>query len=215
MNPLFTFDKVSFSYGNTSVLENIDFTMQEGEFVVLSGANGSGKSTMLRLLLGSLQPREGTIHRYTEDFGYVPQMGQERLYNFPITPYEMIGLNLRPRHGFAKKDPEHDHKIDTVLTQVSLREKKWDLFSTLSGGQKQRVLIAKALVSNPSFLVMDEPTIGLDDRSRRSLFFLLRHFHRSHHLSILIVTHDIEGVDEIADRIMRISEGALREVSRV
>ena len=77
------------------------------------------------------------------------------------------------------------------------------------------MLIAKALVSNPSFLVMDEPTIGLDDRSRRSLFFLLRHFHRSHHLSILIVTHDIEGVDEIADRIMRISEGALREVSRV
>lgn len=209
---LFSFRGVSFSYGATEVLKQVDFSMEEGEFVVLSGANGSGKSTLLRLLLGTLQPDSGTIERYPGNVGYVPQMGQERLYTFPITAKEMIALNLRPKHGFAKRDKELDAKIETALTQVSLRDKKDALFSTMSGGQKQRVLIAKALVSNPVFLVLDEPTIGLDDRSRRSLFFLLRHFHRSHNLSLLIVTHDVEGLKEIADRIVRISEGSLTEV---
>lgn len=189
--------------------------MEEGEFVVLAGANGSGKSTLLRLLLGTLEPQEGSIERYGGKVGYVPQMGQERLYSFPITAKEMISLNLRKRHGFQKNDPELDAKVDTALTQVSLRDKKNALFSNLSGGQKQRVLIAKALVSSPLFLVLDEPTIGLDDRSRKSLFFLLRHFHRSHNLSLLVVTHDVEGLKEIADRVVRISEGKLTEVPRV
>lgn len=210
---LFSFEGVSFSYGATEVLHHVDFSMQKGEFVVLAGANGSGKSTLLRLLLGTLQPLEGSIRRFPGNIGYVPQMGQERLYSFPITAKEMIALNLRPRHGFAGKDPELDNKVEMALTQVSLKDKKNNLFSTLSGGQKQRVLIAKALVSNPKFLVLDEPTIGLDDRSRRSLFFLLRHFHRSHSLSLLIVTHDVEGLQEIADRTVRISEGKLTEVA--
>ena len=156
MNPLFTFDKVSFSYGNTSVLENIDFTMQEGEFVVLSGANGSGKSTMLRLLLGSLQPREGTIHRYTEDFGYVPQMGQERFYNFPITPYEMIGLNLRPGTDSPKRS-EHDHKIDTALTQVSLREKNGICFPPCPAGKSNVCLLPKRWFPIRAFWLWTNP----------------------------------------------------------
>lgn len=209
---LFSFQNVSFSYGATRVLQNVDFSMEEGEFVVLAGANGSGKSTLLKLLLGTLQPTGGTIIRYPGTVGYVPQMGQERLYTFPITAKEMIALNLRGKNRWAKKDPDLDAKIQTALIQVSLKDKKDALFSTMSGGQKQRVLIAKALVSNPMFLVLDEPTIGLDDRSRRSLFFLLRHFHRSHNISLLVVTHDVEGLKDIADRVMRISEGALREV---
>lgn len=212
---LFSLKGVSFAYGATEVLNRVDFSMEEGEFVVLAGANGSGKSTLLRLLLGTLEPQEGTIERYGGKVGYVPQMGQERLYSFPITAKEMISLNLRKRHGFQKNDPELDAKVDTALTQVSLRDKKNALFSNLSGGQKQRVLIAKALVSSPLFLVLDEPTIGLDDRSRKSLFFLLRHFHRSHNLSLLVVTHDVEGLKEIADRVVRISEGKLTEVPRV
>lgn len=212
---LFSLKGVSFAYGATEVLNRVDFSMEEGEFVVLAGANGSGKSTLLRLLLGTLEPQEGSIERYGGKVGYVPQMGQERLYSFPITAKEMISLNLRKRHGFQKNDPELDAKVDTALTQVSLRDKKNALFSNLSGGQKQRVLIAKALVSSPLFLVLDEPTIGLDDRSRKSLFFLLRHFHRSHNLSLLVVTHDVEGLKEIADRVVRISEGKLTEVPRV
>lgn len=212
---LFSLKGVSFAYGATEVLNRVDFSMEEGEFVVLAGANGSGKSTLLRLLLGTLEPQEGSIERYGGKVGYVPQMGQERLYSFPITAKEMISLNLRKRHGFQKNDPELDAKVDTALTQVSLRDKKHALFSNLSGGQKQRVLIAKALVSSPLFLVLDEPTIGLDDRSRKSLFFLLRHFHRSHNLSLLVVTHDVEGLKEIADRVVRISEGKLTEVPRV
>lgn len=212
---LFSLKGVSFAYGATEVLNRVDFSMEEGEFVVLAGANGSGKSTLLRLLLGTLEPQEGSIERYGGKVGYVPQMGQERLYSFPITAKEMISLNLRKRHGFQKNDPELDAKVDTALTQVSLRDKKNAMFSNLSGGQKQRVLIAKALVSSPLFLVLDEPTIGLDDRSRKSLFFLLRHFHRSHNLSLLVVTHDVEGLKEIADRVVRISEGKLTEVPRV
>ncbi len=215
MENYLSIDTVHFSYDKTPVLTDVSFFMKKGESVILSGANGSGKSTLLRLILGSLKPDRGTIKLHKDaTIGYVPQMGAERLYTFPITPMEMVGLNLYPRGtGFFKNSKETDEKITQALIKVSMLEHKDELFSQLSGGQKQRVLIAKALVSDPNFLILDEPTIGLDEKSRKSLYTLLKHFNRSHSLSILIVTHETEGMEEIADRIVKLkSGGGLTEV---
>ncbi len=215
METYLTVDHVSFSYDKTPVITDVSFLLKKGESVVLSGQNGSGKSTLLRLILGSLTPVEGSIRLHPEaTIGYVPQMGAERLYSFPITPREMVGLNLYPKgSGFFKNKEEETKQIEQALIKVSMLEHIDSLFSELSGGQKQRVLIAKALVSNPSFLILDEPTIGLDQKSKDSLYKLLHHFHFSHDLTVLIVTHETEGMDELADRVLTLKRGKIMEVA--
>ena len=217
MQTYLTLDRVSFAYDKTPVLTDVSFLLKKGESVVLSGQNGSGKSTLLRLILGSLKPQAGTVTLDGDArIGYVPQMGAERLYSFPITPAEMVGLNLYPDGtGFFSVKDDDQKKIEQALIKVAMLDQKDMLFSELSGGQKQRVLIAKALVSNPTFLLLDEPTIGLDQKSRESLYKLLSHFNRSHALTLLIVTHESEGLDQIAHRTVRLSGGELREVRHV
>lgn len=216
MKQLFTMENVDFSYGPTRVIEGLSLSMEQGESLCVMGPNGSGKSTLLKLILGSLTPQKGKITKHSDlKIGYVPQMGNERLYTFPITAEEMVGLNLYPKGtGFFKNRREEDEKIEQALRKVDLYDLKDQLFSTLSGGQKQRVLIAKAMVSNPNFLILDEPTIGLDEKSKESLQALLRHFHRSHGLSLLVVTHETKGITDICKRHVEMHDKNIQEVSR-
>lgn len=217
MELLFTLENIDFSYGPTRVLDGLSLTMQKGESLCVMGPNGSGKSTLLKLILGSITPQKGKILQHPDlKIGYVPQMGTERLYSFPITAKEMVGLNLYPGGTRFFKNTEYEEdRISSALRKVNLYDQKDDLFSNLSGGQKQRVLIAKAMVSSPNFLILDEPTIGLDEKSKKGLYHLLRHFNRSHGLSLLVVTHETKGITEICNRKVEMQGGRAVEVDCV
>lgn len=217
MEPLVAFRDVHFRYENTEVLRGLSMHVEPGDFLALVGPNGSGKSTVVKLILGLLKPTDGEIvRRANVALGYVPQLGAERSYGFPITPYELVGLNLDPQKpgGFWHRKDEEE-RIRQALIKVDMWDRRKDLFSTLSGGMRQRVLIAKALVHEPSFLLLDEPTVGLDEKSRLGLMKLLAHFNEHHGLTLLMVTHERDGLEALASRIVRLSDGKAVEEERV
>jgi zinc transport system ATP-binding protein len=191
---------VVFGYGHVPVLEGLNLQINSGEFIGLTGPNGSAKTTTLKLLLGLLQPQRGkvTFARRGEQgqqviVGYVPQQIASFNAGFPSTVYELVrsGLFTRKRwFGFLPK--EELERIDHVLEQVGMWDYRKRKIGELSGGQKQRVCLARALVLEPDLLVLDEPTTGMDASARTSFYDLVEHQVRSHGRSVLMVTHDLE-----------------------
>lgn len=207
---------MSFGYGNNNILRNIDLNIKNGEFVGLVGANGSGKSTLLKLILGQIKPKSGSIKINNSNIfnkknvgiiGYVPQMVKKTELAFPITPEEIIGLNI-----FNKKKLELNKQIETSLKIVNLFEKRKYNYNNMSGGEQQRVMIAKALANNPDFIIMDEPTSGIDEESKKILFQILDHLNKSHNITILIVTHELEYVRSYLTKLLVLKKGKIREI---
>lgn len=187
---------VSFSYKpDIHVLSGVSFSIKKGEFVAMLGANGAGKSTLLKLLLHTLTPRLGTItingirsadRKNWEDIGYVPQKMQLDLHH-PATVSELL----------------LDTRMCSHLRLTKLMDKQ---FKSLSGGQQQRVLVALALQNDPSVLLLDEPTVGIDVETRKQFYSLLSHLAKKHDKTILLVTHDTEVVQKYADTLLCIDD---------
>jgi len=193
-----------FQYEETPILENVSFVIQKGEFVGIFGPNGGGKTTLLKLLLGFLKPQRGSVEILGETpkvaqeiMGYVPQISHlDR--QFPITVLEvvMMGcLDKSPWHSYAKNAKE---KAQETLAQVGMLDFQNHSFGTLSGGQAQRVLIARALVSKPAILLLDEPTASVDASAEESIYRLLEHLKGS--MTIVMVTHDLQVMMQKVDR---------------
>jgi len=195
---------LSFGYTDQVILEDVSFTLREGEFVTLVGPNGGGKTTLLRLLLGLLKPWTGEIRVYGRSLeeqkhlmGYVPQHG---IFDrkFPLTVEEMVlHGRVKPFGWYSREDRA---RVWQALEQVGLREYAHHSFSALSGGQLQRALIARALVSEASLLFLDEPSASIDSESEKQLFALLRSLKGEK--TILLVTHDTAFVNTITDRVL-------------
>lgn len=193
---------LNFSYENTKVLEDINFTIEKNDFIALIGNNGSGKSTLLKLLIGELKNFNGNINIFGTDIrkfndwrkvGYVPQVDKNDIINFPISVSEMILLNLYSEFNIFNLPKKRHHRVVKDMINIfNLKEFSHKNFNELSGGQKQRVMIAKAMVHNPEILIFDEPTVGVDKDSRKNFYELLNHLHKNHGITILIVTHDSE-----------------------
>ncbi|MGZ4111883.1 MAG: metal ABC transporter ATP-binding protein, partial [Tumebacillaceae bacterium] len=187
---------VMFGYGHVPVLEGLNLQINSGEFIGLTGPNGSAKTTTLKLLLGLLQPQRGKVmlSRRGEDgksvvVGYVPQQISSFNAGFPSTVQELVrsGLFTRKRwFGFLPK--EELERIDHVLEQVGMADLRKRKIGELSGGQKQRVCLARALVLEPDLLVLDEPTTGMDVTARSTFYDLVEHQVRAHGRSVLMVT---------------------------
>lgn len=204
--------EVYFSYGNNAVLKGVNLEVNRGDFIAFVGANGSGKSTLVKLLLGIETPDKGTVTFHGEpvsgrtDFSsvsYVPQL-MVSSYDFPITVRELVGLGL---YGEGERDEAS--RIADALSLVGMRDLEERLYGALSGGQRQRVLIAKALISLPEMLILDEPTTGIDFKARVELYRLLKHLHEDHDITILMVTHDMHRIDDLVDRVYTLEEGVL------
>lgn len=212
---------LAFCYAGVPVLENVNLGLEEGDFAILTGENGSGKSTFLRLLLGELRAQTGSIEVYGEDIsqcfgrekmGYVPQNSISKNQNFPATVEEimMTGIykpSFRARFH-AKKEKER--------LKEALREMEMDGFwksriGELSGGQQQRVMLARALVGNPRLLILDEPTTGMDTESVKKLAAVLEKRNREDRLTVLMVTHGNSGLFKGANRFFRAEEGRITE----
>lgn len=184
---------LGYRYGADLALEGVDLAIRQGERLVVLGPNGGGKSTLVRLLLGLLRPREGAVAwrtpRRARRLGYVPQHPSfDR--GFPLRVREMVRFGrLRGRRPLARWSAEDRAAVDRSLAEFDLTPLAEAHLSELSGGELRRALIARALVGGPDFLVLDEPTASLDEPSRRALWATIAALPAS--ATVLLVTHDL------------------------
>ncbi len=224
INCVINVNDVNFSYGNHQILKHVNLCVSKGDFVAIIGSNGAGKSTLIKLLLAELDYKEGSIEVLGRDIsktksipeiGYVPQTGLGKNSNFPASVYEVVSTNLYLKVGrFKFFNNNHKKKIMNTLKLVGM-DSYWDRpISELSGGQRQRVLLARALVSDPKMLILDEPTTGVDSESTDSFYKLLKDLNKTGELTIINVTHDLGKVFPYTNRVFCLEEGYLLELSR-
>ncbi len=196
---------LNFSYERQSVLENINFTIKSSDFLTIIGPNGGGKSTLLKLILGINEIKDGSIKIFDKNHleqihnvGYVPQNTNINL-NFPITVIEvvMMGQNSLKKRLFGYKKEEKQRAIE-VLKKVNMQDFINNKISNLSGGQRQRVLIARALFSHPKILLLDEPTSNIDISGCEQIYSTLQELNRE--IPIIVVSHDISVILKYASR---------------
>ena len=200
-------DRLSFAYERANVLEDVSFAIEPGDFATVIGPNGGGKTTLLKLLLGILQPTRGTIQVFGRSpnemcasIGYVPQYFRFDPH-FPITVSEVVCMGRLDRlsrfGGYRRSDKE---VVDASLESVGLFEQRNRSFNALSGGQRQRVLIARALATQPRLLLLDEPTANVDPVVQDELHMLLDALRKK--MTILMVSHDIGFVSALVSRVL-------------
>jgi len=202
---------VSLGYGGRPVLPPIDLEVQRGDFLALVGPNGSGKTTILRALLGLLRPLSGTVERVGPParVGYVPQR-KVLDHSWPLRTIDVVEMGLFDRVGLLRRPgPEHRAEAQRALASVGLAEVAERRYNALSGGQKQRALIARALAGGPSVLMLDEPTAGMDLPSTGSILALLTRLH-GEGLTVIVVTHQLNEVANITKRVALLTAHGLR-----
>lgn len=200
------FRGVGFGYGAGSLLTDVSFDIAAGEFFGIIGPNASGKTSLLKLMLGLLQPDRGQIRvlgkapvEALPRVGYVPQYPSFSR-NIPFSVLELVLVGRlgtgRTVGGFSDKDRDVAHK---VLDEMEIPHLAGRRVYTLSGGELQRVLIARALVCEPALLILDEPTANIDIAAEEDVFALLRS--HSRRMTIVIVSHDVSFISAYVDRV--------------
>ncbi|AXF54714.1 metal ABC transporter ATP-binding protein [Salicibibacter kimchii] len=192
---------ITYRYERSPVLDNVSLTVQPGTFLGLVGPNGSGKSTLIRLMLGLLKPQIGTVRLFDTDVrkfsnwekvGYVSQKANRFNAGFPATVFEVVSMGLFGPVGLFRFLGKKDRKrVYEALDTVGMKSYTKQPIGRLSGGQQQRVFIARALVSNPELLILDEPTVGVDANAAQRFYDLLAELNREHGLTLLLVSHDV------------------------
>ncbi len=200
--PLVQVENVYAGYNHETVLEDINLAIQPEDFIGLIGPNGGGKTTLLKVILGLLEPRQGSVRvmgksprRGRKWIGYVPQFA---IFDsdFPISVHDVVRMGrLGPDHLFKPYSEKDDAIVDERLAWVDLLEHKDRALSELSGGQRQRVYIARALAGEPALLLLDEPTISVDIEARAHIYDLL-HRINGHGVTILLVSHDLNVISK-------------------
>jgi zinc transport system ATP-binding protein len=214
INPAIEVKGVSFSYNGSPVLEQVNLTVQAKDFVIIVGPNGGGKTTLLKLILGQIIPSKGEILVFGEPpkkirhrVGYVQQTFNFDV-KFPVTVFDVVLMGLLERNshfGFYRKS---EKKVALqAIKEVKLEEFCSRPFSSLSGGQQQRVLIARALVSAPKMLLLDEPMAHVDAVVENELFSILGELNKR--LPILLVSHDAGYVSTMANRIICVNRNVV------
>lgn len=192
-------ENLYFSYERMHLLQGVFLKVQKGEFIGIMGPNGGGKTTLLKLIMGFLTPSKGTVH-VEGKIGYVPQV-QRTDRDFPITVYELIMLGaLSKTTFFGTYPPAVKEKALLLMEDLGLLPHKNKLFGALSGGLAQRALLARALLSDPDILLLDEPTANIDAKSKSVMFEMLEALKGEK--TILLVTHDLNTIIERVDRVL-------------
>lgn len=204
-------ENVSFSYGDKQVLKNINFSIERGMFMGLVGPNGGGKTTLIKIILGLIKPDEGSVYLLDKPIdtfkdwnriGFVSQKANTFNRGFPATVFEVVAMGLTAKIGyfrFMKKN--HKEKVLAAIEQVGMSDYAYHNIGNLSGGQQQRVFIARALVSEPELLILDEPTVGIDYKNVERFYDLLHELNVKKNLTLLLVTHDTGAMTKHATNV--------------
>ena len=202
-------ENMSFGYTNSSeTLTNINMKINEGEFVAIIGENGSGKSSLIKCILGLNKNYEGKIN-VKERIGYLPQV-TEIQNNFPATIEEIVLSGTIPQNVFKIFYTKDDKKkAEDAMKKLNLYDMRKKCFYELSGGQRQRVLIARALCSTDKIILLDEPVNGLDPKIVTSIYDILYDLNKNKGLTIVMVSHDVERTLNYCSRVIEIEHGRI------
>ncbi|WP_300752541.1 metal ABC transporter ATP-binding protein [uncultured Brachyspira sp.] len=224
MNKVIEFKNVHFGYTSDDILRCISFDINKGDFVSIIGSNGVGKSTILKLILGELHQYKGSIKLYEEDInnfkdwnkiGYLEQNAYSKIVHFPATVYEIVMSNNFADIGlFRFPNKKHHNKVIEALKLLGMENYKDRMIYKLSGGQVQRVFLARTLISKPDLLVLDEPTNGVDRDTTELIYKILYNLNKNENVSIIMVTHDVERISKISNRIFCFEDGTLIELEK-
>ena len=205
-------ENVSIGYEGQTVVKDLDFQIDPGDYLCIVGENGSGKSTLVRSLLGLKNVEKGQIIygdglKQTE-IGYLPQQTDVQK-DFPASVYEVVRSGRLNSRGFHPFYTAADRKAAVEkMDLLGIRDLAKQCFRDLSGGQKQRVLLARALCATKSLLLLDEPVTGLDPVTGE-FYQLIRRINRESGIAVVMVSHDIESAVKDASHILHLQETAL------
>jgi zinc transport system ATP-binding protein len=195
-------DHLTIEYPDVKAIDDVSFTVNQGDFLGIIGPNGAGKSTLFASMLSLNTKYKGTIkffgtdikksRNYLKEIGYVPQKPIFEK-NFPATVNDVVKM------GLQKESDES--KIDEILQQLWIHELSKKRIGELSGGQQQRVFIAKALVNNPKVLILDEPVTGIDQQSIDLFYSILKELNSKQNITIIWSSHDLDAVNKLANHV--------------
>ena len=199
MNNAIQLTDINLSIGSTSILEDVNLTIEENEFIGIIGPNGGGKTSLLKIILGLLPPTSGKAlvfgkpaHHNSSAVGYVPQQS-EFTKDFPISVWDVVMMGrVGGKKIFSRISKDDKMIVDEAIEMVNMSEFKSKTIGHLSGGQKQRVLIARALSVKPKILLLDEPTASVDTKTGQNVYELLNELNKD--TTIVLVSHDMSAI---------------------
>lgn len=191
---------IYFSYDGKQILKGVNLDVVRGSFLGIVGPNGGGKTTLIKVMLGMLTPDCGKVSILNEPIesfkqwhkiGFVSQTANRFNRGFPATVYEVVAMGLTTKLGYFRfLRKKHKEKIMETLKLVNMAEHAQRKIGHLSGGQQQRVFIARALVSEPEIIILDEPTVGIDYQNINHFYHLLYRLNRDKNITLILITHD-------------------------
>jgi len=213
---------INFYYGTKCALENVTFTVEEGEFFGVIGPNGSGKTTLQRCISGIFKPQSGTVHfsgsnlqnlskRYiAKNIAMVPQSSA---INFAFTALEIVMMGRNPHVSRFRMESQRDYKVaENAMKLTNTEHLASRLINTLSGGEQQRVIIARALAQEPKFMLLDEPTVHLDISHQLRIMELIKKLNKNNGITIIAVFHDLNLAAQYCDRLMLMDDGKVASI---
>lgn len=206
------------SFGNRHILKDVNLSVRDGETMVILGASGSGKSTILKLIMGLIHPDRGMVMVDGKNIPDLPEdaLNEERRHMGMVFQYSALfdSMNIKENVAFGLRQHLHlpEEEIDRIVKEklrlVGLSGIENLMPANLSGGMKKRVSLARAAAMNPSIILYDEPTAGLDPIMSTTISHLIRRTQQEMHATSVVVTHDMKSAKEIADRMAFLYEGA-------
>ncbi len=209
--PIVSMRNISVAYDEEIVLENVSLDVHKRDFLGIIGPNGGGKTTLLNVMIGTLHPQKGTVTVFGDApehvrtrIGYVPQISHYAM-GIPVTVLDVVLMGRYGKKGLLRRFGKDDTAAaEEALRRVGMERYRDRAFDHLSGGQRQRVIIARALVTSPELLLLDEPNVGVDSDAKTELFELLHRLNET--MTIVIVTHDLTAVSAYIGKIACINK---------
>lgn len=212
-------DRVSYHYDGTAALRDVTIDVKQGDFVAIVGENGSGKSTLIRTILGLLTPQSGSVELFGKPqaqfdersrISYVSQKANSFNSGFPVTVEEVVAMGRYGKLGLFKRLRQEDRDaIREALETVNMWQYRKRKIGSLSGGQQQRVFIARAIVNHPDLLILDEPTVGVDQKHLQDFYAVLHLLREQTTCTFILVTHELNVVTDLVTKVVHLDHGKL------